>query len=59
MTLEQLEQRVRSLEEQVAELRRQLKPLLPMGSKIADNPAIQAMVGSARMHKEQHDRDTE
>jgi hypothetical protein len=59
MTLEQLEQRVRSLEEQVAELRRQLKPLLPMGSKIADNPAIQAMVRSDQVHEDRRDRDAE
>ena len=32
MTLEQLEQRVRDLERQVAELRSELKPLRPLGS---------------------------
>jgi len=59
MTLEQLEQRVRDLEQQVALLRSELKPLRPMGSlegtfgMFAESPDFDEMVRLGREYRRQ------
>ena len=59
MTLELLEQRVRDLEEQVAELRRGLKPLGPVSSvaetfgMFAEDPEFDEMVRLGREYRNQ------
>ncbi|MBM4088535.1 MAG: hypothetical protein FJ276_03785 [Planctomycetes bacterium] len=59
MTLEQLEQRVRDLEEQVAELRRELTPLRPMGGVketfgvFAEDPEFDEIVRLGREYRNQ------
>ena len=59
MTLEQLEQRVRDLEQQVAVLRRELKPLRPMGSVVgtfgmfAEDPEFDEIVRLGREYRNQ------
>ena len=59
MTLEQLEQRVRDLEEQVAELRRELTPLRPMGGVketigvFAEAPEFDEIVRLGREYRNQ------
>lgn len=59
MTLEQLEQRVYELERQVAELRRELKPLAPLGSMqetfgmFAGDPSFDEIVRLGHEYREQ------
>ena len=59
MTLEQLEQRVRDLEQQVAELRREIKPLGPLGSvaetfgMFANDPDFDEVVRLGREYRNQ------
>ena len=59
MTLEQLEQRVRNLECQLAELRADLNPLRPLGSvretfgTFADDPDFDEIVRLGREYRNQ------
>ena len=59
MTLEQLEQRVRDLERQVAQLRGELKPLRPLGSvqqtfgMFAGDPEFEEIVRLGREYRSQ------
>jgi hypothetical protein len=58
MTLEQLEQRVRDLERQLAELRCELKPLRPLGSAaetfgmFAEDPEFDEIVRLGRRYRD-------
>ena len=59
MTLEQLEQRVRALEREVAQLRGELKPLRPLGSvqdtfgMFAGDPEFDEIVRLGREYRNQ------
>jgi hypothetical protein len=59
MTLEQLEQKVNDLENQIVELRRELKPLRPFGSvqetfgMFADDPDFDEIVRLGREYRQQ------
>lgn len=59
MTLEQLEQKVNDLERQLAELRREIKPLRPMTSvedtfgMFANDPDFDEIVRLGREYREQ------
>ncbi|ETX06839.1 MAG: hypothetical protein ETSY2_14680 [Candidatus Entotheonella gemina] len=59
MTLEQLEQKVNDLQRQVAELRRDIKPLRPLThieetfGMFADDPDFDEMVRLGRQYREQ------
>jgi len=59
MTLEQLEQRVRDLEQQVAELRCELKPLRPLSSvtktfgMFGEDPEFDEIVRLGREYRDQ------
>jgi hypothetical protein len=61
MTLEQLEQRVHALERQVAELRRESKPLGSLGSvqatfgMFAEDPEFEEIVRLGREYRRQAD----
>lgn len=65
MTLEQLERRVQDLETQVAELRRELRPLRPLGSvqetfgMFADDPEFEEIVRRGREYRKQANSEDE
>jgi len=65
MTIDQLERRVHDLEQQVAELRRELKPLRPMGSvaetfgMFADDPEFDEIVRLGREYRNQANSEDE
>lgn len=65
MTLEQLERRVQELETQVAELRRELRPLRPLGSvqetfgMFADDPEFEEIVRRGRDYRKQANSEDE
>ena len=65
MTIDQLERRVHDLEQQVAELRRELKPLRQMGSvaetfgMFADDPEFDEIVRLGREYRNQANSEDE
>ena len=64
MTIQQLEQRLNDLEQQVAELRREVKPLRPFADAagtfglFADDPEFDEVVRLGREYREQTNAET-